>query len=110
MKKILEILFGDLEETLIIGLATSAILVVVTIIIATLAIILKAFVINFLPIIMCILIMFSLFLGLLILGTLGKFILYIWNRITERMCKKHNENNESSIFRADEVDKIGDLK
>lgn len=46
---------------------------------------------------MCILIMFSLFLGLLILGTLGKFILYIWNRITERMCKKHNKNNKSNI-------------
>lgn len=92
MKKILEILFGDLEETLIIGLAMVVILTLIPVIIVLLSFTIKNIIVNFSPIIMCILIMFSLFLGLLILGTLGKFILYIWNRITERMCKKHNKN------------------
>mgnify|MGYP000948803414 CR=1 FL=1 len=98
MKKILEILFGDLEETLIIGLAMVVILTLIPVLIILLSFIIKNIIVNFSPIIMCILIMFSLFLGLLILGTLGKFILYIWNRISERMCKKHNKNNESNIF------------
>mgnify|MGYP000989748889 FL=1 len=97
MKKILEILFGDLEETLIIGLAMVVILTLIPVIIVLLSFTIKNIIVNFSPIIMCILIMFSLFLGLLILGTLGKFILYIWNRITERMCKKHNKNNKSNI-------------
>lgn len=98
MKKILEILFGDLEETLIIGLAMVVILTLIPVLIILLSFTIKNIIVNFSPIIMCILIMFSLFLGLLILGTLGKFILYIWNRISERMCKKHNKNNESNIF------------
>lgn len=97
MKKILEILFGDLEETLIIGLAMVVILTLIPVLIILLSFTIKNIIVNFSPIIMCILIMFSLFLGLLILGTLGKFILYIWNRISERMCKKHNKNNESNI-------------
>lgn len=88
MKKILEILFGDLEETLIIGLAMVVILTLIPVLIILLSFTIKNIIVNFSPIIMCILIMFSLFLGLLILGTLGKFILYIWNRISERMCKK----------------------
>lgn len=92
MKKILEMLFGDLEETLIIGLAMVVILTLIPVLIVLLSFTIKNIIVNFLPIIMCILIMFSFFLFLLILGILGKFILYIWNRITERMCKKHNKN------------------
>lgn len=97
MKKILEILFGDLEETLIIGLAMVVILTLIPVLLVFLSFTIKNIIVNFSSIIMCILIMFSLFLGLLLLGTLGKFILYIWNKITERLYKKHNKNNESSI-------------
>lgn len=97
MKKLFEILFGDLSETLAIGLATTLILFVVTVVTATLAIIIKYLVINFLPLITCILIMFSLFLCLLILGIVGKFILYIWNKCAEKIQKKYNKNNESDI-------------
>lgn len=47
MKKILEILFGDLEETLIIGLAMVVILTLIPVLLVLLSFTIKNIIVNF---------------------------------------------------------------
>lgn len=106
MKKLFEILFDDLEGTIIKGLGLGIVLSIITLLIVAVASTIKILIITFnewsLSIILFIGVGISLFLFFFILGKIVEILSYIWEKFTDKSeVKKENfkkgENNEKNI-------------
>lgn len=98
MKKLFEILFDDLEGTIITGFGISIVLSIIVVliiaIVATIQFLTITFNEWFLSVILFAGVGISLFLLFFILGSIGKFFLYIWKKYTDKSeTKKYKKKN-----------------
>ena len=106
MKKLFEILFDDLEGTIIKGLGLGIVLSIITLLIVAVAGTIKILIITFnewsLSIMLFIGVGISLFLFFFILGKIVEILSYIWEKFTYKSEAKKDkdeqgENNEKTI-------------
>lgn len=106
MKKLFEILFDDLEGTIIKGLGLGIVLSIIALLIVAVAATIKVLIITFnewsLSIMLFIGVGISLFLFFFILGNIFKILSYIWEKFTDKSeakkdKDKQGENNEKNI-------------
>lgn len=98
MKKLFNILFDDLEGTIIKGLALGIVLSIIAVLIVAVAATIKVLIITFnewsLSIMLFIGVGISLFLFFFILGNIVKILSYIWEKFTDKSGAKKNKDKK----------------